>query len=54
MGFALADAAARARGASVTVVAANVALPRPRAVSYRDVVSADELQAGMRRRLRRL
>ncbi len=44
MGFALADAAA-ARGANVTVVAANVALPRNHAVSYRDVVSAHELQA---------
>jgi phosphopantothenoylcysteine decarboxylase/phosphopantothenate--cysteine ligase len=44
MGFALADAAA-ARGADVTVVAANVALPRNGAVTYREVVSAAELQA---------
>jgi phosphopantothenoylcysteine decarboxylase/phosphopantothenate--cysteine ligase len=44
MGFALADEAA-ARGAEVTVVAANVSLPRNPAVRYVDVVSAAELEA---------
>jgi phosphopantothenoylcysteine decarboxylase/phosphopantothenate--cysteine ligase len=44
MGFALADAA-RARGAQVVVVAANVALARDAAVAYVDVGSAAELQA---------
>src|SRR4051795_2714464 len=43
MGFALADEAA-ARGADVTVVAANVSLPRSPAVSYVDVEPAAELQ----------
>ena len=43
MGFALA-AAARARGAEVTVVAANVALPTPAGVGRRDVSTAAELQ----------
>jgi phosphopantothenoylcysteine decarboxylase / phosphopantothenate---cysteine ligase len=43
MGFALA-AAARERGAEVTVVAANVALPTPAGVSRRDVSTAVELQ----------
>jgi phosphopantothenoylcysteine decarboxylase/phosphopantothenate--cysteine ligase len=43
MGFALADAAA-ARGAKVTVVAANVALARNAAVSYIDVETAAELE----------
>jgi phosphopantothenoylcysteine decarboxylase/phosphopantothenate--cysteine ligase len=43
MGFALADAAA-ARGAQVTVVAANVALARNPAVSYIDVETAAELE----------
>jgi phosphopantothenoylcysteine decarboxylase/phosphopantothenate--cysteine ligase len=43
MGFALADAAA-ARGATVTVVAANVALPRNASVSYVDVQTAAELE----------
>jgi phosphopantothenoylcysteine decarboxylase/phosphopantothenate--cysteine ligase len=43
MGFALADAAA-VRGAQVTVVAANVALPRNPAVSYVDVETAAELE----------
>ena len=42
MGFALADEAAR-RGADVTVVAANVALPRNPAVDYVDVGTAAEL-----------
>src|SRR4051794_35030391 len=42
MGFALADAAAR-RGAQVTVIAANVALPRNPAVTYLDVTTAQEL-----------
>ena len=44
MGFALADAAA-ALGASVTVVAANVALARDPRVRYIDVQSAAEMQA---------
>jgi phosphopantothenoylcysteine decarboxylase/phosphopantothenate--cysteine ligase len=44
MGFALADDAAR-RGAEVTVVAANVALPRNPAVRYVDVETAAELAA---------
>src|SRR4051794_22858237 len=43
MGFALADEAAR-RGARVTVVAANVALPRNPAVEYADVETAAELR----------
>ncbi len=42
MGFALADAAA-ARGADVTVVAANVALSRHPAVRYLDVETAQQL-----------
>jgi phosphopantothenoylcysteine decarboxylase/phosphopantothenate--cysteine ligase len=44
MGFALAEAALR-RGASVTVVAANVALPRVPGIHYVDVESAAELGA---------
>ncbi|MBX5442287.1 MAG: bifunctional phosphopantothenoylcysteine decarboxylase/phosphopantothenate--cysteine ligase CoaBC [Solirubrobacteraceae bacterium] len=44
MGFALADEAA-ARGAQVTVVAANVALPRNPRVEVVDVETAAELQA---------
>lgn len=44
MGFALAQAAAR-RGAQVSVVAANVSLPRDSAVTYSDVETADELAA---------
>jgi phosphopantothenoylcysteine decarboxylase/phosphopantothenate--cysteine ligase len=43
MGFALAEGA-RARGAQVTLVAANVALETPPGVERRDVVSAAELQ----------
>lgn len=43
MGLALARAA-RARGAEVTVVAANVALPRPEGVAWREVGTAAELQ----------
>ena len=43
MGFALADAAA-ARGARVTVVAANVDLPRNPSVRYIDVATAAELR----------
>ncbi len=42
MGLALAEAAAR-RGAAVTVVAANVTLPRPPGVRYVDVGTAAEL-----------
>jgi phosphopantothenoylcysteine decarboxylase / phosphopantothenate---cysteine ligase len=44
MGFALAEEAAR-RGADVTVVAANVALPRHPGVHYVDVETAAELAA---------
>jgi phosphopantothenoylcysteine decarboxylase/phosphopantothenate--cysteine ligase len=44
MGFALAEAAA-ARGATVTVIAANVALPRRAGIEYVDVASAAELAA---------
>ncbi|CAA9499511.1 MAG: Phosphopantothenoylcysteine decarboxylase / Phosphopantothenoylcysteine synthetase [uncultured Solirubrobacteraceae bacterium] len=44
MGFALAEQATR-RGARVTVVAANVALPRHPAVEYVDVTTAAELGA---------
>jgi phosphopantothenoylcysteine decarboxylase/phosphopantothenate--cysteine ligase len=43
MGFALAQAA-RARGADVTLVAANVALATPTGVRRRDVVTAAELK----------
>ena len=43
MGFAVADEAAR-RGADVTVVAANVSLPRSHAVHYVDVETAAELE----------
>ncbi len=42
MGFAVAEEAAR-RGADVTVVAANVALPRRAAITYVDVGTAAEL-----------
>jgi phosphopantothenoylcysteine decarboxylase/phosphopantothenate--cysteine ligase len=42
MGFALAEAAAR-RGADVTVVAANVSLPRLDGIEYVDVTTAAEL-----------
>jgi phosphopantothenoylcysteine decarboxylase/phosphopantothenate--cysteine ligase len=42
MGFALADEARR-RGADVTVVAANVSLPRTAGIEYVDVVTAAEL-----------
>ena len=49
MGFALADEAAR-RGADVTVVAANVALPRRSGVEYVDVESTAELAAACERR----
>jgi phosphopantothenoylcysteine decarboxylase / phosphopantothenate---cysteine ligase len=47
MGFAVADEAA-ALGAEVTVVAANVGLPRSPRVRYRDVGTAAELQAACR------
>jgi phosphopantothenoylcysteine decarboxylase / phosphopantothenate---cysteine ligase len=43
MGFAVAAEAAR-RGAAVTVVAANVSLPRDPAISYVDVQTAAELE----------
>jgi phosphopantothenoylcysteine decarboxylase/phosphopantothenate--cysteine ligase len=44
MGLALAQAA-QARGAQVTLIAANVALPAPAGVRVREVVSAAEMQA---------
>jgi phosphopantothenoylcysteine decarboxylase/phosphopantothenate--cysteine ligase len=47
MGFALAAAAAR-RGADVTLIAANVALPEPAAVRRIDVETAAELAAAAR------
>jgi phosphopantothenoylcysteine decarboxylase/phosphopantothenate--cysteine ligase len=47
MGFAIADEAAR-RGADVTVVAANVSLPRTDAVRYVDVETAAELREATR------
>ena len=48
MGFALADECAR-RGASVTVVAANVSLPRSEGIDYVDVQTAAELDEACRR-----
>jgi len=47
MGFALAEAAA-ARGADVTVIAANVDLPRHAQISYIDVESAAQLEQAAR------
>jgi phosphopantothenoylcysteine decarboxylase/phosphopantothenate--cysteine ligase len=49
MGFALAAAAAR-RGAEVTVVAANVSLPRQAGIEYVDVGTAAELAEACERR----
>jgi phosphopantothenoylcysteine decarboxylase/phosphopantothenate--cysteine ligase len=43
MGLALAEAA-RARGAEVTVIAANIALPRPTGVAWREVGTAEQLR----------
>ena len=48
MGFAVADEAA-ARGAEVTVIAANVTLPRTAGISYEDVETAAELEETARR-----
>jgi phosphopantothenoylcysteine decarboxylase/phosphopantothenate--cysteine ligase len=47
MGFALADECAR-RGAAVTVVAANVSLPRSDGIAYVDVQTAAELDTACR------
>ncbi len=47
MGFALAEEAAR-RGAEVTVIAANVSLPRANGVDYIDVETAAELEQAAR------
>ncbi|HEY7630111.1 MAG TPA: bifunctional phosphopantothenoylcysteine decarboxylase/phosphopantothenate--cysteine ligase CoaBC [Thermoleophilaceae bacterium] len=47
MGFALADEAAR-RGADVTVIAANVALPRTKGIDYVDVETAAQLEQAAR------
>jgi phosphopantothenoylcysteine decarboxylase / phosphopantothenate---cysteine ligase len=47
MGFALADECAR-RGASVTVVAANVSLPRGEGIEYVDVETAAQLDDACR------
>jgi phosphopantothenoylcysteine decarboxylase/phosphopantothenate--cysteine ligase len=44
MGLALAEEAKR-RGARVTVVAANVSIPRPAGIEYLDVQTAEELAA---------
>ena len=48
MGFALAEAAA-ARGATVTVIAANVALPRRAGITYVDVTTAADLAEAAQR-----
>ncbi len=48
MGLALARAA-QTRGAEVTVIAANVALPRPPGVAWREVATAAELAAACAR-----
>jgi phosphopantothenoylcysteine decarboxylase/phosphopantothenate--cysteine ligase len=48
MGFAVAEEAA-ARGADVTVIAANVSLPRVDGVRYEDVETAAELEQAARR-----
>jgi phosphopantothenoylcysteine decarboxylase/phosphopantothenate--cysteine ligase len=48
MGFAVAEEAA-ARGAEVTVIAANVALPRAPSITYEDVQTAAELEDAARR-----
>jgi phosphopantothenoylcysteine decarboxylase/phosphopantothenate--cysteine ligase len=48
MGFAIADEAA-ARGADVTVIAANVALPRADGIRYENVETAAELEQAARR-----
>jgi phosphopantothenoylcysteine decarboxylase/phosphopantothenate--cysteine ligase len=50
MGFALAEEAAR-RGADVTVVAANVSLPRRAGIEYVDVGTAEELAAACEQRI---
>ena len=47
MGVALAEEAAR-RGAEVTLIAANVSLPRPAEVRWLDVATAEELAAAAR------
>jgi phosphopantothenoylcysteine decarboxylase / phosphopantothenate---cysteine ligase len=47
MGFALADEAAR-RGAEVTVIAANVSLPRTDGIEYVDVETAAQLEQAAR------
>jgi phosphopantothenoylcysteine decarboxylase/phosphopantothenate--cysteine ligase len=47
MGFALADEAAR-RGAAVTVIAANVSLPRTEGIEYVDVETAAQLEQAAR------
>ena len=49
MGFAVAEEAA-ARGADVTVIAANVALPRSEGVTYEDAETAAQLEQAARRR----
>ena len=48
MGFAVAEEAA-ARGADVTVIAANVSLPRAEGITYLDVQTAAELEQAARR-----
>jgi phosphopantothenoylcysteine decarboxylase / phosphopantothenate---cysteine ligase len=49
MGFALAEEAAR-RGAEVTVIAANVSLPREKDIEYVDVETAAQLEQAARER----
>jgi phosphopantothenoylcysteine decarboxylase/phosphopantothenate--cysteine ligase len=49
MGFALAEEAAR-RGADVTVIAANVSLPRRAGIEYADVRTAEDLAAACEER----
>jgi phosphopantothenoylcysteine decarboxylase/phosphopantothenate--cysteine ligase len=48
MGLALAEAA-HARGAEVTVIAANIALPRPAGVAWREVGTAEQLREACER-----
>ncbi len=51
MGVALAEAA-RARGAEVTVIAANIALPRPAGVAWQEVATAEQLRDACEREFR--
>ena len=53
MGLALAEEAKR-RGANVTVVAANVSIPRPAGIEYVDVADRRRARRRLRRALRRV